>query len=377
MRFTINSKILLSRLVASGKAINNRPTISILGCFLFSLEDNVLSITASDAENTVVSRVDVADADGKGKVCIDAKRVTELLKSMPDCPVSFNVDDNTLGVVIRHPKGKYNLSGHPGNEFPITDDIDQSAVICSFTLLAQEVISAFDKVGFAIGNDDIRPQMNGILWDIKPDAIIFVASDTRVLAKYRNTQTAPGVETSFILPGRAISLIRAFIGKQTEVKLTATNKAAVFEGVDYKVRTTLLKGKFPDYNRVIPQNQPITIVVDRNDFLDAISRVSICADNINPLLRLKLSSNRIDAIAEDFSYNVGGEECISCDYSGGEMEIGFSSSYLKGLVNSLVTQKMVIKISTPDRPGVFTPAENDEHGELTLLCMPVNIANAK
>lgn len=376
MKFTINSKVLLSRLVASGKAISNKPTISILGCFLFALEDKNLSITASDAENTVTSRVEVADAEGAGKVCIDARRVTELLKSMPDCPVSFNVNEETMTVTIRHQKGKYNLSGFQGDEYPLNNNVDSSTITGAFSLPTSQVLSAFDKVGFAVGSDELRPQLNGIYWDIKPDAITFVSTDTRVLAKYRNVQTAPGVETTFILPGRSISLLRAFISKQTEVKVTVTNKMAMFEGLDYTVRTTLLNGRYPDYNRVIPHNQPIIVVVDREDFLDAISRVSICADNVNSLLRFKLSANRIDAIAEDFNYNVGGEECIACEYDGSDMEIGFSSSYLKGLVNSLSTQKIMIKLSTHDKPGVFVPAENDEHGELTLLCMPMAITNA-
>lgn len=375
MKFSINSKVLLSRLVASGKAINSRPAISILGCFLFSLKDNILSITASDTDNTVVSRIEVVDSEDDGKVCIDAKRVTELLKSMPDCPISFTVNDN-MEVIIRHPKGKYNLSGFASSDYPVNETINPDEIKGSFVLPTSQVLTAFDKVSFAVGHDEIRPQMTGIFWDIKPDSITYVASDTHVLAKYRNTQVAPGVETSFILPGKTIPLIRAFINKQSEIKVTSTPKKVVVEGSDFQVSSTLVKGTFPNYNRVIPQNQPVTVVVDRNDFSDAISRVSICANNQQPLLRFKLSPDRIDAIAEDVNYNVGGEECISCEYSGEDMEIGFSSSYLKGLVNSLETQKMVIKLSTHDRPGLFLPSENDEYGELTLLCMPVNIISA-
>lgn len=381
MKFSINSKVLLSRLVASGKAINNRPTISILGCFLFSLEESegdikTLSIAASDIDNIVLSRVEVSAAEGSGKVCIDAKRITELLKSMPDCPISFNIDEESKTVIIRHPKGKYNLAGLSATEYPLKDEVDPSTIVGAFSLPASQVVSAFEKVGFAVGNDDIRPQMKGIFWDVKPDAITFVATDTHVLAKYRSIQTAPGVETGFILPGQSLSLIRAFIGKQAQVNVTVTNKFVVFEGADFKVLSTLLNGKFPDYNRVIPQNPPIIITVDRNDFSDAINRVSIFADNQNPMLRLKISADRIDAIAQDLSYNVGGEECIACEYAGSDAEIGFSSSYLKGIINVLNTQKMVIKLTSSDRPGVFTPSENDEYGELTLLCMPVNITNA-
>lgn len=381
MRFSINNKILLSRLVASGKAINNRPAISILGCFLLSLEESdgdtrTLSITASDTENTVISRVEVVNAEGYGKVCIDAKRLTELLKSMPDCPVRFDIDETTMTVILRHPKGKYNLTGFPGSEYPLNEDIDHNAIKGTFKLPVTTILAAFDKVGFAIADDALRPQMNGIFWDIKPESITFVATDTHVLAKYRNTQTAPGIETSFILPGHSISLIRAFINKQAEINITITNRMVVFDGNDFKVQSTLLKGNYPNYNRVIPENQPIIVTLDRIDFSDAISRVAICTDNQSSLIRFKISANRIDAIGQDNNYNVGGEESLTCEYDGEDLEIGFSFTYLKGLVNSLATQKMVMKLRNYSSPGLFTPSENDEHGELTLLCMPINISNA-
>jgi len=346
-----------------------------LSNFLFVLEGNVLTITASDSDNVVVSRITVNDAEGAGKVCIDAKRVTELLKAMPDCPVSFDINDATLAVVIRYTNGKYNLSGLPGAEYPMAD-IDDSQTKGSFTLPASQILNAVDKVGFAVGNDELRQTLNGIYWDITEDAITFVATDSRVLAKYRSTQTAPGVTMSFNLPGKSVSLIRAFIGKQADVKLTVTERAAVFEGDDFKVRTTLYNGRYPDYNRVIPTNQPITVNIDRMDFANAITRVSICADAQLSLLRLKMTNGTLDVMAQDMSFNVGGEERITCDYAGDKLEIGFSSSYLKGVLNAMATQNIVMKLSTPDRPGLFLPAENDEYGELTLLCMPMSIQQA-
>lgn len=323
-----------------------------------------------------MSRIEVSNAEGNGKVCIDAKRVTELLKAMPDCPVSFDINDNSLAIVIRYTNGKYNLSGLPGVDYPLSDDIDAAEILGSFNIPSSQILSAFDRVGFAIANDELRPQFNGILWDVKEEAITFVATDTRALAKYRSTQVAPGTEMQIILPGRSISLLRAFIGKQADIKLSASNRAVVFEGNDFKVRAVLLNGRYPDYNRVIPQDNPISVVVDRNDLTNAVTRVSICADSQMSLLRFKLSPGTLDVIAEDLSFNVGGEERIACDYNGNAMEIGFSASYLKGILNTLNTQKIVVKLSSPDRPGVFLPAENDEYGELTLLCMPMSISKS-
>ncbi len=377
MKFSVNSKVLLNRLVAAGKAVNSRPAISILANFLFTLDGKVLTIVASDAEHTIVSRLTVNDdAEGSGRVCIDAKRITELLKAMPDCPVTFSVKESTLEVTIRYSNGKYNLSGINGAEYPINDKMDEAEIVGSFEMPASQILSAMDKVAFAVANDDFRPQCNGIFWDITEDSITFVATDTHVLAKYRSTQTAPGLTTGFILPSRVFSVIRAVIGKQASVKLTIGKRCVSFEGEDFKVQTTLLQGHYPPYNRVIPTNSPIVINVNRDDFADATARVAICADSQSSMLRLKISPNTIDASAQDYNFNMGGEERIPCAYEGSDIEIGFNASYLKGILNAISTQNMVIKLLEPSKPGLFLPSENDEHGELTLLCMPISLANA-
>ena len=372
MKFTINSKALLSRVVAAGKAIGNRPSISALGHFLFSLEEKAITITASDSDNIVVSRIEANDAEGRGRVCIDAKRITELLKAMPDCPVSFDIDESTLEVVIRYTNGKYKLVGTNAEYYPI-DEAEEVNLKGSFSMPTSQILNVIDKVGFAVSEDEIRPVMNGIYWDITDDAITFVATDTHVLAKYRSTRTAPGATMSFILPGKALPLIRAFISKQADVELKVSERFVIFEGDDFKVRITLLNGRYPDYNRVIPTSQPISIIVDRMDFINAINRVSICADAQSSLLRVKIGDGVLDATAQDMSFNIGGEERIACDYYGEPMELGFRSSYLKGVLSAMNTQNIVMKLKSANLPGVFVPAENDEYGELTLLCMPMSI----
>lgn len=372
MKFTINSKALLSRLVAAGKAVSNRPAISILGNFMFALDGKTVTITASDTDNVVISRIEANDAEGAGSVCIGAKRVTELLKAMPDCPVVFDIDDSTHAAIIRYTNGKYNLSGLPSVDYPI-GEADETEIKGTFTMPASQILKALDMVGFATSNDELRPMLNGVYWDITEDAVTFVASDTRVLAKYRSTQTTPGKVMSFNLPSKSIALIRAFIGKQSDVKLTVSERFVIFEGSDFKVRSTLYNGTYPNYNRVIPVNQPMSITVDRMDFANAITRVAICADAQTPVLRLKIGDGKIDIVAQDISFNIGGEEKVTCDYNGTPLEIGFSSTYLKGVLNAMNTQNVVIKLSDASRPGLFLPAENDEYGELTLLCMPMNI----
>lgn len=372
MNFTIDSKTLLARLLAAGKAVNSRPSIAILSSFLLELHDTALTVTATDLEKTVVSTMTADSAEGGGRVCVDVRRVTELLKAMPQGPVRFDVADD-LTVTISYARGRYKLMGYDAKEYPDADESGDD-MVGTFTMPSQQLLAAIDKVGFAVGTEELRPQLHGVFWDITEDAITFVATDTRVLAKYRSTRTAPGLACSFILPSHAFGLVRAFTGKEPEAEVRVTCRAVTFSGPGYKVRTARIKGVYPNYNRVIPVDQPITVTADRPDLADAVGRVSLCSDSSTPLMRLRIADETIHVTARDASFNVGGEERVACKCEGGRIEIGFNPVYLGKLLGSLATKNVVMKFSDSSRPAVFLPSENDEHGELTLLCMPMTIS---
>lgn len=375
MKFTIKSKSLLSVLTASGKTISNKPAISILSNFLFVLDGNTLTITAADSETVVTSRIAVEDAEGVGSVCIDARRITELLKAMPDCPIVFNINPDNYSVVVRYTNGKYNLTGLSGAEYPLSDEINPDDIVGSFVIPSSQIINAFDKVGFAVSDDDFRPMMKGIYWDITKDAVNFVATDTRVLVKYRSTQTATGCEMNFILPGMVVPTVRAFIGKQADVKVIATDRAIVFQGDTFTIRAPKLQGRYPDYNRVIPSADTHTqlATIDRNDLLNAITRVAVCADTTHSLLRLKFASGTLKITAQDINFNVGGEESIACEFNNGDLEIGFNSINLKAVLNSIATQNVFIRMRDAACAALFLPSENDEHSEQFVVLMPMSI----
>lgn len=372
MKFTINSKSLLSRLVAAGKVIPAKTVLQILNHFKFVLEGTQLTITAFGNDNAVISRIQVDSAEGEGSVCVDARRITDLLKGMPDCPVLFTVEG--ANVNIRYANGKYNLSGVDGSEYPLVDNLDAADIIASFSVPSSAVLSAFDKVEFAISKDELRPQMTGVLWDVHPESITFVATDTRVLAKYRTTNITPGVEAQFILPGNAIPMVRALVGKDTAVKVFLTGKGVFFTGDDYSLKLSLCKGKYPDYNRVIPMNNNNVITADRVDLLNAIQRVSVvCSDRRSPMLMFKMQDGFLDIVGTNIELNMNGEERISCSLNGSPVDIAFDANYIKNTINAIPSHKVVIRLDSQARPGLFLPSENEEHGELTLLCMPMNV----
>lgn len=375
MKFNVSSKTLYSYVSAVSKVINSKNALTILNNFLFELSDNTLTITASDLENTLVAHLEVMDAEGEGKFCVDARRMVDLLKEMPDQGISFDINDDNLAVEIVYPSGNYSFIAINGNEYPSNESVDESTDIIEFTCPTEQIIKGIDNTLFAVGNDDLRPQMMGILWDIKPDAITFVATDTRKLVKYRNAMSTPGVEGSCILPIKPATVIKNVFAKEDEVKVTLEPKSATFESPSYKFNCRFIKGSFPDYNRVIPVKNPYVITVDRQSFLNAVRRVGVFVDQGHGLVKFKIEKDQITMKATDNNFCTSAREVVPCDFTGTEMIIGFSAPYLIEIFNTISTTDILIKLSDPSRPGVFVPSENSENSELLMLLMPMTVSD--
>ncbi len=375
MKFNVSSKTLYSYVSAVSNVINSKNALTILNNFLFELSDNTLTITASDLENTLVAHLEVMDAEGEGKFCVDARRMVDLLKEMPDQGISFDINDDNLAVEIVYPSGNYSFIAINGNEYPSNESVDESTDIIEFTCPTEQIIKGIDNTLFAVGNDDLRPQMMGILWDIKPDAITFVATDTRKLVKYRNAMSAPGVEGSCILPIKPATVIKNVFAKEDEVKVTLEPKSATFESPSYKFNCRFIKGSFPDYNRVIPVKNPYAITVDRQSFLNAVRRVGVFVDQGHGLVKFKIEKDQLTMKATDNNFCTSAREVVPCDFTGTEIIIGFSAPYLIEIFNTISTTDILIKLSDPSRPGVFVPSENSENSELLMLLMPMTVSD--
>ena len=373
MKFNVPSKTLYNYVSSVSKVINSKNALAILNNFLFTLDENTLTITASDLENRLTARVPVTEAEGCGCFCIDARRLVDLLKEMPDQGITFNINDNNLAVEITYPSGNYNLIALNGNEYPSNNNDGEDEKL-EFTCPTEQLIKGIDNTLFAVGNDDLRPQMMGILWDIKPDAITFVATDTRKLVKYRNEMSAPGVEGSCIIPIKPATVIKNVFAKEQEVKVTIEPKSATFESPSFTFNCRFIKGTFPDYNRVIPTNNPYTLTIDRHSFLNAVRRVGVFVDPGHGLVKFKLTPDKLIMKAQDNNYLTSAWESVPCDFTGSEMVIGFSAPYLIEIFGTLSTSDIVIKLSDPSRPGVFLPSENDSDSELLMLLMPMTVS---
>lgn len=374
MKFNISSKTLYQFVSSVSKIINSKNTLLILNNFLFILEDNTLTVKAADMENSLIGRIDVSDAEGSGRFCLDARRLIELLKEMPDQGVQFTIDDTTLEVEINYTAGQYNTVALDGMEFP--DKINPTdGDSITFMTTADQVISGIENTLFAVSTDEIRPQMMGILWDIKPDNITFVATDTRKLVKYADATVNPGVTCSFILPVKTATVLKNVFAKETDIKATVTPASVTFESRQFTLDCRLIKGNFPDYNRVIPQNNPYILNIDRISFLNAVRRVAVFGDSGGGLVRFMFEPSHVQLSASDPSYGTHGQETVPCNYQGNPLKIGFGSLYLGEILSTLSSTDIVMKLADPSRPVLILPAENKPDTDLQMILMPMNIVD--
>lgn len=371
MRFNIPSKALLSHLATVSKVVNSKNAISILDNFLFSLSGNEIIITGSDQETTLTTRLIVFDAEGEGKFAVNVKCLLDLLKELPDQGLTFEVNDENFEINIFYQNGKFNFIGINGNEFPQKElPSDESTTL---TLPSEEIARGIDHTIFAVGTEDLRPIMMGILWDIKPNEITFVASDTHKLVRYRNQRVTAGIEASFILPTKPASILRNILQKESgEVNIVIDTNSATFQMKDYTMNCRFVNGKYPNYNSVIPQNNPYTMLIDRASLLNAVRRVSVFA-SVGGLVKFEVRNNELLLKAQDVDFSTWAEETVACDYAGEGMLIGFNNTRIIEVLNNLDSDTISLKLSDPSRAGVFLPLEQKEGEDLLILLMPMMI----
>lgn len=375
MKFTVPSKTLHNFASSVSKVINAKNALTILNNFLFSIKGNVLTITACDGENTLCGRIPIMDVDGEGEFCIDARRIVELLRVMPEQELQFEIDDQTIAIEMSHPNGSYKFMGLSGAEYPRYNRVASEGAL-TFKTSGSVLLRGLEFTSFAAGTDMLRPQMMGVYWDIKPDRLVFVATDTHKLVKFEDQSFAPGIQGSFILPNKSTNVFKSVFGKDEEVVVSLDPEQGVtFETDTFTFESRLVKGRFPDYTRVIPENNPYTLTLDRHLFTTAVRRVSLFVDEGHGLIKFRVTPEQLTIKASDNEYNTSGVENLAAQFTGSNMVIGFSSSYLSELAGVLWTDDIVFKLADPSRPAVILPTEDKADTKLTMLLMPMNVTD--
>jgi DNA polymerase-3 subunit beta len=374
MKFVVSSTELLAHLQAISRVISSKNTLPILDNFLFTLSKNDLEITASDLESTLITRMKIENTEGDGSVAIPSRILLDTLKEFSVQPLTFDINPDTLAVVISSENGKFSVIGQNGIDFPVLPSIKKEKRF-SFTLDADLLLSGITRTLFATADDELRPVMGGIFVEASTEKITFVASDAHKLVRYQRTDARAEANSSFILPKKPASLLKNILPREEgPVSVEYDDKNAFFTLADYKVVCRLVEGNYPNYNSVIPRNNPRKITIDRVEFYNTLKRVSVFSNQASNLVKLQLTGNQVMVSAQDIDFSISAYERIKCQYEGEEMEIGFKSVFLLEILANLSSQDVVIELADPTRAGLFLPAEiTNESEDLLMLLMPMMI----
>lgn len=375
MKFVVPSKALYTVTSGVGKVINSKNALTILNNFLFAIEDNKLTITGCDTENALTGTIEVLEVEGSGKFCIDARRLIELLKELPDQPLTIDVNDNTYETLIKYPGGDYNMVAISGDQYPEYKKEEDDQEPITFVCPSAQLLRGMEKTLFAVGSDDFHPQMMGVLLDVMPDNITFVATDTHKLVRYIDSTSQPGVTAKSIMPAKPASILKSLLPAEGNVNVTMSAKSATFEFNGYVFNCRFIKGNYPPYNRVIPRNNPYVLRVDRQRFLNAVRRVGVFVDPGFGLEKFKITNDLIFIKSSDANMQSAGNEKLDCEYSGSELIIGFSAPYMIEICNNISTDEIIMYLADPSRPGVICPSENPEGTDLLTILMPMNVTD--
>ncbi|MBQ2199480.1 MAG: DNA polymerase III subunit beta [Bacteroidaceae bacterium] len=370
MKFNVSSATLCNRLQTLSRVLASKNSIQILDCILFELQDGKLRLTASDSETTLVSTLDVDEADSNGMFAIKAATIINGLKEISDQPITLDVNPETHEIVIYYQNGRSSFVGQGGEEYPSYPSISDSAQ--QLTIDANVLLNGISRAIFATAEDEIRPVMNGVFFDITPDSVTFVASDGHKLVRDRSFTTHCEQPASFILPKKPAKTLKDILAKENgDAIVKFDDRNARIELENYTLNCRLIEGRYPNYNSVIPQDNPFRVSVDRVTLIGALRRVLVFASTSTSLVKLRVDQNDLTVSTQDIDFSTSAEEHVLCDYSGTAMSIGFKGPFLVDILNCMSSQEVVLELADPSRAGVIVPAEQEEQEDLLMLLMPM------
>ena len=373
MKFTVSSSALLSVLSMTGKVINNKSSLPILEHFLMELKDGVLRVTASDSETTLIGNLEVENVEQEGMVAAPAKVLLDELKECSEMPLTFDVNEGTWEIKITWHSGGSSVPGANPVSYPTNKTLAEDKT--EVTMDVDTLVNGINKTIFATADDDFKPMMNGVFFNIEQNGITYVATDGHKLVKFTTEHNGENA-ASFILPKKPANLLKTMLLKEEEDVTVSFDKSnAVFTLKNYILICRLIEGDYPNYNAVIPAGNPNKILIDRIEFLNGIKRVAVCANSATNLIRLDVADNKLTLTAQDVNFYVSANESLNCSYEGSPISIGFKSIFLVEILSNIETPTVLVELADSTRAGVFKPVYDDAQNTSTLmLLMPMIIS---
>ena len=368
MKFIVSSSAFLKQLSTVNGVIASNPIVPILENFLFNLDKNTLTVTASDMQTVMMTEIEVESKDN-GAIAVPARLLLDTLRSLPDQPIQVNVDEDTFGTELVTANGRYKLAGENSMDFPRIPTVNKTfAIEMESDVLAVAIANTI----FATSTDDLRPAMTGVFVSLTDEGTTFVATDGHRLIRYRRQDIKSASTSTLILPRKALNLLKSSLPTELmPVKAEFSNSNAFFSFGNIKMICRLIDERFPDYENVIPQNNPNKLTIERTELLSSLRRISIYSNKTTHQIRLKISANELIISAEDLDYSNEATEKLACNYDGEEMEIGFNAKFMVEMLNNLSSKIITLEMSQPNRAGLIIPADQAENENILMLVMPV------
>ena len=367
MKFIVSSSALLKQLQQINGVINTNTVLPILEDFLFEVKKNRLSVVATDLETVMKVELDV-EANESGRVCIPARILVDSLKNIPDQPLTFSIDKN-FGIEITSDNGKYKVMGENPDNFPKEPAADDTT---SFTITSSALVKAINKTLFAVSSDDLRPAMTGVFFEMSKQGLQFVATDAHRLVRYKRKDVSSPKNDSMIVPKKPLNLLKSALpSNEDELTISYNSNHLFVKHGSTQMSCRLIDARFPDYNVVIPADNPYKLTVSKNDFQGALRRVSIFSNKSTNQVVVSISGSELQLTAQDIDFSFEGTERMKCQYNGEDLQIAFNAKFLIEMLNASDSDEVTIDLSTPTKAGILKPAEQNENEELLMLVMPL------
>ena len=370
MRFNLSSTALGSRLLTLSRVINSKNSLPILDCFLFSVHDGQLTVTASDSENVMRGTLNLENCEGEGDFAVNNHTILDAVKELPEQPLSLDVDMGEMKIYITYQNGSYNFPILNADEYPKAQTVSENAT--TITIDAGILSDNVNRSLFATAQDELRPVMNGIYFDLQADSLAIVASDGHKLVRNKNFMIKSDIPASFILPKKPATLLKNVLSKDGgDVVIRFDDRSADISFAEGNLSCRLIEGKYPNYNSVIPQDNPNQVTIDRKSLIGALRRVLPFASDSSQLIRFHVAAGLLELRAEDIDFATSAKESVTCEYAGNPMDIGFKGSSMLEILNNLESEDVTIQLADPSRAGIIIPGAQPENEDILMLIMPM------
>ncbi len=368
MKFIVNSSYLLKQLSYINGVITANPVVPILENFLFEIDKNRLTVTASDLQTSMITELTVESKE-RGNIAVPARILLDTLKNLPDQPVTFSMDESTYSIELSSDNGRYKLSGENATDFPKVPSVSNDF---SATISSDVLGRAVNNTIFATSNDELRPAMTGVYVNLGDKNTTFVSTDGHRLVRYRRTDVKSDNGSAIIIPRKALNLLKATLpAENTDVTIDFNAANAFFKFGSIKMICRLIDERFPDYENVIPSTSTIKMTINRADFLSSLKRISIYANKTTHQVRLKITGSELQVSAEDLDFSNEANERLACEHEGEDIEIGFNARFMVEMLTNLDTEQIRLNMTAPNKAGVLLPIEKDKNEDILMLVMPV------